>query len=92
MSSGEQVRVEPSQLEGKADDISTEVNDSSGFPTAPCAFTFVQTASAQVQAGAVTREVSGVGKPRGPQPGDRAHASRPASIGHRRTHPVGAGP
>ena len=54
MSSGEQVRVEPSQLEGKADDISTEVNDSSGFPTAPCAFTFVQTASAKVQAGAVT--------------------------------------
>ena len=51
---GDGVRVEPSQLEGKADDISTEVNDSSAFPTAPCAFAFVQTATAQVQAGAVT--------------------------------------
>src|SRR3954464_3257760 len=54
MSSGEQVRIEPGQLEGKAEDISTEVRDTSGFPTAPCAFTFVQAASAQVQAGAVT--------------------------------------
>ena len=52
--SGDGVRVEPGQLEGKANDISTAPTDSAGFPSAPCAFTFVQTASAQVQAGAVT--------------------------------------
>ncbi len=51
---GDEVRVEPGQLEGKANDISTEVNDSSGFPSAPCAFVFVQAASAQVQGGALT--------------------------------------
>src|SRR5690242_14967678 len=52
--SGDGLRVEPSQLEGKADDISTEVSDGSGFPSAPCAFAFVQAASAQVQAGSLT--------------------------------------
>jgi hypothetical protein len=52
--SGDGVRVEPSQLEGKADEISTEISDSSGFPSAPCVFTFVQAASAQVQSSAIT--------------------------------------
>jgi hypothetical protein len=52
--SGDGLRVEPSQLEGKADDISTEFSDGSGFPSAPCAFAFVQAASAQVQAGSLT--------------------------------------
>ena len=54
MTSGEQVRVEPSQLYGKAADISTPVQDGSAAPTAPCAFTFVQSATAQVRASAET--------------------------------------
>jgi ESX-1 secreted protein B PE domain/PPE family len=52
--SGDGVRVEPSQLEGKAAEIGTEISDSSGFPSAPCDFAFVQLASAQVQAGSLT--------------------------------------
>ena len=51
---GDEVRVEPGQLRGKADDVDTEVSDPSAAPTAPCAFTFVQSATAQVRAAADT--------------------------------------
>ncbi|MDT5223030.1 MAG: hypothetical protein QOG19_437, partial [Mycobacterium sp.] len=51
---GGEVRVEPGQLRGKADDVDTEVSDVSAAPTAPSAFTFVQSATAQVRAGAET--------------------------------------
>jgi hypothetical protein len=51
---GDGVRVDPGQLRGKADDVDTDVRDASAAPTAPCAFTFVQSATAQVTAGADT--------------------------------------
>ena len=51
---GDGVRVEPGQLRGKADDVATQVSDASAAPTAPCEFTFVQSATAQVRAGADT--------------------------------------
>ena len=51
---GDEVRVEPGQLRGKADDVDTEVSDASAAPTAPCAFTFVQSATAQLRAAADT--------------------------------------
>jgi hypothetical protein len=51
---GDEVRVEPGQLRGKADDVGIPVNDVSAAPTAPCAFTFVQSATAQVRASADT--------------------------------------
>jgi len=51
---GDEVRVEPGQLRGKADDVGIPVNDVSATPTAPCAFTFVQSATAQIRAGADT--------------------------------------
>jgi hypothetical protein len=51
---GGEVRVEPGQLRAKADDVDTEVGDVSAAPTAPSAFTFVQSATAQVRAGAET--------------------------------------
>ena len=51
---GDEVRVEPTQLRGKADDVDSEVTDASAAPTAPCAFVFVQSAAAQVRAGAET--------------------------------------
>lgn len=51
---GDEVRVEPGQLRGKADDVGIPVNDVSATPTAPCAFTFVQSATAQVRAAADT--------------------------------------
>jgi hypothetical protein len=51
---GDEVRVEPGQLSGKASDIASGSTDASLPPTAPCAFTFVQSATAQVVAGANT--------------------------------------
>jgi ESX-1 secreted protein B PE domain/Excreted virulence factor EspC, type VII ESX diderm len=51
---GDEVRVEPGQLRAKADDVAAPVNDVSAAPTAPCALTFVQSATAQVRAGADT--------------------------------------
>jgi ESX-1 secreted protein B PE domain len=51
---GDGVRVEPDQLDAKAQDISPTVIDGSAAPTAACAFTFVQSATAQVRAGAET--------------------------------------
>ena len=51
---GDQVRVEPGDLRGKAVDLSTVTTDVSATPTAPCAFTFVQSATAQIVAGANT--------------------------------------
>jgi hypothetical protein len=51
---GDEVRVEPGQLRGKADDVGVPVNDVSAAPTTPCAFTFVQLGTAQVRAGADT--------------------------------------
>jgi hypothetical protein len=54
MPMGDGVRVEPGQLRGKADDVATQVSDASAAPTAPCEFTFVQSATAQVRAGADT--------------------------------------
>src|SRR3954469_12916036 len=54
MPMGDEVRVEPGQLEAKAEDIRPTVSDVAAAPTEPCAFAFVQSATAQVQAGAET--------------------------------------
>ena len=54
MSSGDELRVEPGDLTAKAGALTTETSDTSAAPTAPSAFTFVQSATAQVVAGANT--------------------------------------
>ncbi len=51
---GEEVRVEPNQLRGKADELQDVAVDVSARPTSPCALTFVQSATAQIVAAANT--------------------------------------
>ncbi len=51
---GDELRVEPADLTAKAGALTTETSDQSAMPTAPSAFTFVQSATAQVVAGANT--------------------------------------